>query len=69
MVSYVLQWFVCLFCQDDVSDQITKVVWDFFMIDGVIVLFKAALAMFDFLEPHILKCKNFGKLFFIFRTI
>lgn len=39
------------------------------MIEGVVALFKASLAMFDFLQPHILECKSYGKLLFIQRII
>lgn len=60
MASYVLQWFVCLFCNDNISQSITDTIWDFFLIDGVPVLFKAALGMIDLLKPHILSCNDFG---------
>lgn len=60
MVSFVLQWFVCLFCNDNIFEEITEIIWDFFLVDGVIVLFKAALAYFDLLKPIILQCTDFG---------
>lgn len=60
MVSFVLQWFVCLFCNDNINENITEVIWDFFQIDGMVVLLKAALAYFDLLKDDILKCTDFG---------
>jgi len=63
MVSFVLQWFVCLFCNDNVCQQITEVIWDFFLVDGIVVLFKAALGYIDILKPFILQCPDFGNYF------
>lgn len=51
MVSFVLQWFVCLFCNDNIHESVTEVIWDFFLVDGMVVLLKAALAYFDILKP------------------
>lgn len=65
MVSFVLQWFVCLFCNDSVDPEIARTIWDFFLLDGITVLFKAGLAMFDLLQPHILKCHTFCIIFLI----
>ena len=65
MVSFVLQWFVCLFCQDEICDGVTKVVWDFLVVDGIVVLFKAALGMFDLLEKYILQCNSFCTFLFM----
>jgi hypothetical protein len=49
MVSFVLQWFVCLYTNENVNKQITRVIWDLFLLEGVIALFKGALAIFDLL--------------------
>ena len=59
MVSFVLQWFVCLFSNDSIDPEITRAIWDFFLLEGIVVLFKAGLAMFDFLQPHIIKCNTY----------
>lgn len=62
-VSFVFQWFVCLFTSSNLPVEVTRTIWDYLLIEGASVLFRAGLALFDFLEPAILKCHDYGKNF------
>jgi len=53
-----LQWFICLYSynlQPDVSDEI----WDYLLVKGSKVLFKAGLAIISLIEKNILRCTEF----------
>ena len=59
VLSFAFQWFVCLFCNSSINKEITKVIWDFLLVDGCKVLFKAALVMIGMIENEILSSKTF----------
>lgn len=49
-LSFVFQWFICLFTNINLSRKIRLKIMDHFLIEGVPILFKASLAFFDILE-------------------
>ncbi len=59
-MSFVFQWFICLFTNINLSRKIRLRIMDHFLVEGITVLFKASLAFFDILEPVILKVSTFG---------
>lgn len=61
-MSAVFQWFVCLFTNSGLQKSIRLLVLDYFLVEGVPALFKAALALFDHLQDKILSVHEFGTL-------
>jgi len=45
VMTHAFQWFVCLYTNNKINKVITKIIWDYLLIDGSIILFKAALAI------------------------
>lgn len=41
------QWFVCLFTNTSFQKNISRVILDHLLLDGIVVLFKAGIAIFD----------------------
>lgn len=60
-MSFVFQWFICLFTNVNLKRNIRLIVMDYFLIEGITVLFKAALGYFDVIEKSILSARTFGK--------
>jgi hypothetical protein len=54
-LSFVFQWFVCLFTNVGLPRTVRTAIFDRFLLEGVPVMFKAALAFFDVLEEGILR--------------
>lgn len=54
-LSFVFQWFVCLFTNVNLPRAARTLIMDRFLLEGLPALFKAALAFFDVLEESILK--------------
>jgi hypothetical protein len=54
-LSFVFQWFVCLFTNVNLPRPARIAIMDRFLLEGMPVLFKAALAFFDVLEEPIQK--------------
>ena len=52
-LSFVFQWFICLFTNINLSRKIRLKIMDHFLIEGVPILFKSSLAFFDILEQQI----------------
>jgi hypothetical protein len=48
-MSFTFQWFVCLFTNSNIKKNIQVIIMDYFIMEGVIALFKASLAIFDYL--------------------
>lgn len=58
-MSFTFQWFVCLYTNGNIDPYVKIIIMDHFLLEGVVVLFKAALAYFDYLEDIILKVNSF----------
>ena len=53
----VTKWFVCLFVNNLPLD-VELMIWDYFMIRGTCVLFRAALQLFQMMEADLRKVKD-----------
>jgi hypothetical protein len=53
----VTKWFVCLFVNHLPLD-VELMIWDYFMIRGTCVLFRAALQLFQMMEADLRKVKD-----------
>ena len=49
VMSFVFQWFVCLFTNMSIHRNISRIIWDSLLLEGSVVFFKAALTFFHFL--------------------
>ncbi len=62
MISFVLQWFICLFTNTNLSRNVRRCIFDHFLLEGLPAFIKAALCFFDVIEPAIqgttLLCNN-----------
>jgi hypothetical protein len=58
--SHFIQWFVCLFTNSSLNRNIRRVLFDYLLLEGITVLFKASIAFMGFLEPFILATSSFG---------
>jgi hypothetical protein len=54
-LSFVFQWFVCLFTNVSIKREVRLAIMDRFLLEGTPVLIKASLAFFDVLEEPIQK--------------
>ena len=52
-----LQWFTCLFAYTFQFEALQRL-WDLIFIKGTAVIFQIALAIFDQLQPALLKCRS-----------
>ena len=59
--NIINKWLLTIFIHK-VSDTYANFIWDMFLLEGNIVLFKALYAFMILLEPHILNCKTFDDL-------
>lgn len=57
--NFIHKWFVSFFVQN-FQKEICVVIWDFFFLEGNIVLFKAALAVLKILKKDIMEDTSFG---------
>ena len=55
------RWLLSIFIQG-LSEIYIYFIWDMFLLEGNIILFKAVYAMFIILEDHIRQCNNFDQL-------
>ena len=59
--NMINKWFLTVFIYR-ISGIFSNFIWDLFLLEGNIVVFKASYAMIKMLEPYILKCKNVDEL-------
>ena len=62
------KWLLSIFVQG-MSDKYTLLIWDMFLLEGNIVVFKTIYALIYILEKHIIKCKNFDELNNVFNEV
>lgn len=62
------RWLLSIFIQG-MSEKYTLLIWDMFLLEGNIVLFKTIYALIYILEKHIIKCKNFDELNNVFNEV
>ena len=43
----VIQWFICLFTNTCIQKRLTRIIMDYLLLEGIGVLFKAGIALFD----------------------
>ena len=53
----VTKWFICLFT-NVLPLEVELSIWDIFLINGVSVLFRAALTLFQLMREELLKAKD-----------
>ena len=64
----VNKWLLSLFVQG-ISEMYTYFIWDMFLLEGNIIIFKTIYAMIIILESHIIKCKTFDQLNSVFNDV
>ena len=62
------KWLLSLFIQG-ISDLYIYFIWDMFLLEGNIIIFKTMYAMIIILESHIIKCKTFDQLNNVFNEV
>lgn len=63
--NILFKWFLSLFTQN-VSEEISKIIWDSFFLQGHIVLFKTAIGMLRLIEKKILQSQSLEEIMEIF---
>ena len=66
--NVINKWLLSLFIQG-ISDTYFYFIWDMFLLEGNIIIFKTIYAMIIILEDHIIKCKTFDQLNNVFNNI
>ena len=61
------KWILSIFI-NGLSEIYINFIWDLFLLEGNIIIFKALYALMIILRPNILKCKNSDELNFIFTS-
>jgi hypothetical protein len=64
----VNKWLLSIFMQG-ISEIYTNFIWDMFLLEGNIIVFKTIYAMIILLESHIIKCKTFDQLNNVFNDV
>ena len=62
------KWLLSLFIQG-ISEMYIHFIWDMFLLEGNIIIFKTMYAMIIILENHIIKCKTFDELNKVFNEV
>jgi hypothetical protein len=62
------KWLLSIFIQG-ISDLYIFFIWDMFLLEGNIIIFKTIYAMIIILESHIIKCKTFDQLNNVFNQV
>jgi hypothetical protein len=62
------KWLLSIFTQG-MSDRYALLIWDMFLLEGNIVVFKTIYALIYILEKHIIKCTNFDELNNVFNEV
>ena len=60
-------WFVCLLTEN-LNPLICETVYDFLFLEGNVAIFRAMFAIFNILEPYILKNEEFSEIYKIFEV-
>ena len=50
LTSMLLSWLICLFSREPIHKEVTRAIWDCLMVEGIVAIYKAALAMLCFLK-------------------
>ena len=66
--SIIFQWFVCLFSNSFKFDIVAHI-WDNVFLHGVVTIFQYALGIFEIMKKEILKTKDIGMMFELFKDI
>ena len=66
--NFIHKWIVCLFCQT-LKQEMVYTLYDFFFIDGFIIIIKASIYILTCLQKEIIKQKNFNEIYSIFVDI
>lgn len=53
---FVIPWFLCIYTQARLGNNVVKAIWDRFLLSGHLVVFKAALVILKILSPHLMAC-------------
>lgn len=64
--AVICQWIVCLYANTLPFD-IVAYIWDDFFEHGIVAIFKYGLAIFDLMKKDIMKSKDMGDIFCLFR--
>ena len=64
--AIICQWIVCLYA-NTLSFDIVAYVWDDFFEHGIVAIFRYGLAIFDLMKKELMKSKDMGDLFWLFR--
>ena len=62
------KWLLSIFLQG-ISDTYINFIWDLFLLEGNIIIFKSLYALMIILKPHILKCKSSEELNYVFTIL
>jgi hypothetical protein len=65
MNNFIYKWFVSLFIQN-FNEEYSLIIWDFLFLEGSVVIFKAALAIFMNMKNKILNHTNFEDIYAVF---
>lgn len=63
--NFIYKWFITIFAQN-FNKEFTYLIWDFIIMDGNIILFKAVLAILKIMKNEILLQNSFGNVILIF---
>lgn len=62
----IFQWFVCLFSNTFSFDIVSRI-WDNIFLHGIVTIFQYGLGVFELMKKSIMKIKDFGEMFELFR--
>ena len=50
LTSLVLPWLICLFTREPIQEPLTRMFWDFILVEGLVAIYKAILALLKYVE-------------------
>lgn len=64
---FTVRWFVCIFV-NTFNQEVVKVIWDHFLVEGDIVLLKVALIIFELAQDAIFRSNEYGQIILLMDT-
>ena len=68
LTNAINKWFLTIFI-NRISDVYSNLIWDLFLLEGNLVMFKATYALIRMMYKFIMECKNFDDLNSVFQNV
>ena len=67
LTNAINKWFLTIFI-NRISEVYSNLIWDLFLLEGNLIIFKASYALIRMMQKYIMECKNFDDLNNVFQN-